>query len=212
MQPKSTLHWQKDRAGLLFEIVRARAPARNWVFVLSVRARAPASGIRKHSRWRSGSDKDQADARWRSARTKTGIFIPSEPERQRASQLNGTASNGGGGPADLWISFLVAGSAAGNSADNSITLYVDPAFSSLGTGSAPTGGSSASFSGLFNFPFEQVTLENRSGVTSDTMRFDEIRIASSWPLVSPVPEPSVLLLTCCGPTVAVARRRRRQDR
>jgi hypothetical protein len=183
--------------------------------------------------------------------------------------LRSLVSNRGGGPSDLWISFLMAGSAAGNqglslyfggsfgsenlwlgtpggntygfrvgpaaaadstthtvstgvvaggtthfvaahlvlsgptTADNSVTMYVDPDFSSLGTGSAPTGGSSVSFSGLNSFPFEQVTLENRSGVAADTVRFDEIRIASTWAAASPVPEPSTLLLAGSGLIAAV---------
>jgi hypothetical protein len=187
--------------------------------------------------------------------------------------LRSLVSNRGGGPSDLWISFLMAGSAAGNqglslyfggsfgsenlwlgtpggntygfrvgpaaaadntphtvstgvaadggthflaahlvlsgptTADNSVTLYVDPDFSSLGTGSAPTGGSTVSFAGLFSFPFEQVTLENRSGVTADTVRFDEIRIGSTWALVSPVPEPSTLFLVGGGLAAFGIRRR-----
>ncbi len=90
-----------------------------------------------------------------------------------------------------------------------MTLYVDPDFASLGTGTAPTGGSGVSFSGLFSFPFEQVTLENRSGVSNDTVRFDEIRIGSTWADVSPVPEPSALLLAGGGLAAAVGVRRRR---
>jgi hypothetical protein len=185
--------------------------------------------------------------------------------------LRSLVSNRGGGPADLWISFLMAGTVAGNqgmslyfggsagnenlwlgtpggsnygfrvgpaaaadgtthtvstsvvatgathflaahlvlngatSPDNSVTLYVDPDFASLG-GSAPTGGSSVSFAGLFNFPFEQVTLENRSGVASDTVHFDEIRIGSTWAIVSPVPEPSTLFLLGGGLALALVRR------
>ncbi len=189
--------------------------------------------------------------------------------------LRSLVSSRGGAPADMWLSFLMAGTAAGNqglslyfggsfgnenlwlgtpggstygfrvgpaaaadstthtvstavaatgathflaahlvlsgptTADNSVTLYVDPDFASLGTGTAPTGGSSVSFSGLFSFPFEQVTLENRSGVSNDTVRFDEIRIGSTWADVSPVPEPSALLLAGGGLAAAVGVRRRR---
>jgi hypothetical protein len=186
--------------------------------------------------------------------------------------LRSLVSNRGGAPADMWISFLMAGTAAGNqglslyfggsfgnenlwlgtpggsaygfrvgpaaaadgtthtltttvaadgathflaahlvlngatTAGNSITLYVDPDFSSLGTGSAPTGGSSVSFSNVNNFPFEQVTIENRSGVSADTVRFDEIRIGSTWASVSPVPEPSAVLLTGAALVAGVAGR------
>ncbi|HEY1380717.1 MAG TPA: PEP-CTERM sorting domain-containing protein [Gemmataceae bacterium] len=192
------------------------------------------------------------------------------------ASLRSLVSNRGGGPPDLWVSFLMAGTAAGNqglslyfggaggsenlwlgtpggtaygfrvgpaaaadstthtvstgvladgathfvaahlvlsgptTADNSVTLYVDPDFASLGTGTAPTGGSSVGFSGLNSFPFEQLTLENRSGVASDTVRFDEIRIGSTWALVSPVPEPSTLLLVGGGfAAVGIYRRARR---
>jgi hypothetical protein len=189
--------------------------------------------------------------------------------------LRSLVSSRGGAPADLWISFLMAGTPAGNqglslyfsgsfgnenlwlgtpggidyslrvgpaaaadstahtvstavaadgaahflaahlilngatSANNSVTLYVDPDFGSLGNGSAPTGGSTVNFSGLFNFPFEQLTLENRSGVAADTVRFDEIRIGSTWAQVSPVPEPSTLLLAGGGLVAAFLARKRR---
>lgn len=91
---------------------------------------------------------------------------------------------------------------------NSTELYVNPDMSSLGTGSASTGGSLASFGSSLPFTFDAVSLFN--GATGFTaVGFDEIRIGASWGDVSPVPEPAARVLLA-GPVswAWVARHRR----
>jgi hypothetical protein len=91
---------------------------------------------------------------------------------------------------------------------STVTLYVDPDVASLGTGSAPTGGSIVTYSTANPFPFESVAIGN-AGPVGTIISFDEFRLGSSWADVSPVavPEPSTLLLAGGG-LAAVARRRR----
>jgi hypothetical protein len=92
---------------------------------------------------------------------------------------------------------------------NAVTMYVDPDFTSLGTGSTPTGGSTVNFNTAVNFSFNQVVLGNFSGTRSESY-FDEIRIGNSWASVSPVPVPEPTGFVACGAAVVilfVARRR-----
>lgn len=83
-------------------------------------------------------------------------------------------------------------------ANDLYTIWVDPEFSSLGTGSAPTG---ALFSGSDtrgDFDFDTIRLGDFNTV-STASTFDEIRIGTTWQDVSPVvPEPSAMLLTALG--------------
>ncbi|MFO0850410.1 MAG: PEP-CTERM sorting domain-containing protein [Gemmataceae bacterium] len=95
-------------------------------------------------------------------------------------------------------------------ATNTVTLYLDPDVSSLGTGAAPTGGSTATFSAATNFDFNQIVLGNFSG-TSSAAQFDEIRIGGSWADVSPVPEPTGLLAVGAAVAAVAGRRRRRRS-
>lgn len=91
---------------------------------------------------------------------------------------------------------------------NVVTMYLDPDVSSLGTGAAPTGGSTATFSAATDFGFNQIVLGNFAG-TSSVAQFDEIRLGPTWADVSPVPEPAGLLLVGAAVAVAAGRRRRR---
>jgi hypothetical protein len=92
---------------------------------------------------------------------------------------------------------------------SSVTLYVDPDFSSLGT-AAPTGGSTVSYTTANPFPFESLALGN-AGPVGTTVGFDEFRMGPAWADVSPVavPEPSTLVLAGCGLAAAFGLRRRR---
>jgi hypothetical protein len=91
---------------------------------------------------------------------------------------------------------------------SSVTMYVDPDFSSLGTGAAPTGGSTVSFSTGNPFPFESIALGN-AGPVGTTVGFDEFRMGATWVDVSPVPEPSTGLLVGVAFAGLIARRWRR---
>ena len=95
-------------------------------------------------------------------------------------------------------------------ATNSISLTVDPNVASLGTGSAPTGGSTVTFGAATNFAFEQFLIGNVSGVTgaAGTFNLDEIRLGPTWQSVSPVPEPSAWLLCAAGIGFSLRRLRR----
>jgi hypothetical protein len=94
-----------------------------------------------------------------------------------------------------------------NNGPSTATLYVDPDISSLGTGAAPTGGSTVSFTGGLAFPFESLALGN-AGPVGSTVSFDEFRMGTTWASVSPVPEPSTLFLAGAGLTALLVRRRR----
>jgi hypothetical protein len=87
-------------------------------------------------------------------------------------------------------------------------MYLDPDVASLGTGTAPTGGLTTTYSTALNFDFNQIVLGNFSQVSSVAF-FDEIRIGTTWAAVSPVPEPAGLLLAGAAGLAAVRRVRRR---
>jgi hypothetical protein len=76
---------------------------------------------------------------------------------------------------------------------STITMYVDPDFSSLGTGSAPTGGSTVSYTTANPFPFDSLFF-GTSDPGNMVVSLDEYRMGASWVSVSPVPEPSAVLL------------------
>jgi hypothetical protein len=91
---------------------------------------------------------------------------------------------------------------------STVTMYVDPDFISLGTGTAPTGGSTVSVTSGNPFPFESIALGN-AGPVGTNVGFDEFRMGARWIDVSPVPEPSSLVLAAGALAVAAVRRRRR---
>jgi hypothetical protein len=93
------------------------------------------------------------------------------------------------------------------SVPSTATLFVDPDVSSFGNGTAPTGGSTVSFTGGFSFPFESLALGN-AGPVGTTVSFDEFRMGTTWASVSPVPEPSALLLAGSGFAAFLVRQRR----
>ncbi|HEY1380718.1 MAG TPA: PEP-CTERM sorting domain-containing protein [Gemmataceae bacterium] len=101
---------------------------------------------------------------------------------------------------------------AGNT--NTIALIIDPDFSSLGTGMAPTGGSTVTFTTATDFALDYFLIGNFGGVSGAAGAFDldEIRLGTTWASVSPVPEPSTLLLAGGGLAVAVCVRRRSKVR
>ena len=86
------------------------------------------------------------------------------------------------------------------------TIYVDPAFSSLGNGAAPTGGVTGSGTQA-DFTWDRIRLGDFNGSNTAT-RFDEFRMGNTWADVSPVPEPSTFGLLALM-TVGMAARRRR---
>jgi hypothetical protein len=123
---------------------------------------------------------------------------------QQTAQVGPTvAANGLPHFVALHLSFTTAG-------NSTITMYVDPDFSSLGTGAAPTGGSTVSFSNGNPFPFESIALGN-AGPVGTNIGFDEFRMGTTWASVSPVPEPSSLILAGCGLFGLAARRWRRSS-
>ena len=92
-------------------------------------------------------------------------------------------------------------------ADAVHTLYVDPEFSSLGNGTAPTGGITGT-ANLADFTWDRIRLGDFNDTATDS-RFDEFRMGTTWADVSPIPEPStagLLGLTTVG--IAALRRRR----
>jgi len=78
---------------------------------------------------------------------------------------------------------------------STFTLYFDPDFSSLGNGSAPTGGASATLTTTNVMDFDRI----RISTAGTTVLFDEFRMGDTWADVSPttsaVPEPSSLVLS-----------------
>jgi hypothetical protein len=87
------------------------------------------------------------------------------------------------------------------------TLYVNPDFSSLGNGTAPTGGVTGSAT-RGDFTWDRIRLGDFNG-DNTASRFDEFRMGDTWADVSPVPEPSTMgLLALATVGVAAIRRRR----
>jgi len=81
------------------------------------------------------------------------------------------------------------------SGTSTFTLYFDPDFSSLGNGSAPTGGASVTLTTANPMDFDRI----RISTIGTTVMFDEFRMGATWADVSPttaaVPEPSSLVLS-----------------
>ena len=91
------------------------------------------------------------------------------------------------------------------------TLYIDPALSSLGTGVAPTGSlfDNSASPDTTRAPYAFDTIRLGAFNAAGTVRFDEIRIGTTWADVSPGPEPSAAALLLTGAVGLLARRRRR---
>lgn len=88
--------------------------------------------------------------------------------------------------------------------DATVNLWLDPDQSSLGSGSAPTGGIARSGT-VAPYSFDRVRLGKFGG--GSTNEVDEFRLGTTWADVSPVPEPSTVGLLAIG-VLALARRRR----
>ncbi len=99
---------------------------------------------------------------------------------------------------------------APNTADGTITLWVNPDFSALGTGSTPTGGHQISVSGIsddaMNFNAVGFYGDPQPGTSPST--FDELRLGATWIDVSPtVPEPATITLAAASSLLCLRRRR-----
>jgi hypothetical protein len=91
------------------------------------------------------------------------------------------------------------------------TLYIDPAVSSLGVGAAPAGSlyTNAATPDTTRVPYAFDTVRLGAFNSAGTVRFDELRIGTTWADVSPVPEPSAAVGLLLGTGGMLARRRRR---
>jgi len=91
------------------------------------------------------------------------------------------------------------------------TLYIDPATSSLGTGTAPTGSlfDNSASPNTTRLPYSFDTVRLGAFNSAGTVRFDELRIGTSWVDVSPVPEPTAAAGVLLAAGGLLARRRRR---
>lgn len=83
------------------------------------------------------------------------------------------------------------------------SLYIDPPTSSLGVGFAPTAGSlytNLASPDTTRAPYAFDTIRLGAFNAAGTVRFDELRIGTTWAEVSPVPEPSggVLVMLAVG--------------
>lgn len=90
------------------------------------------------------------------------------------------------------------------------TLYIDPAVSSLGTGTTPTGSlyTNAATPDTTRAPYVFDTVRLGAFNSAGTVRFDEFRIGTTWADVSPTPEPSTAAALLLGAGGLLARRRR----
>lgn len=91
------------------------------------------------------------------------------------------------------------------------TLYIDPPTSSLGVGSAPTAGSlftNSASPDTTRIPYGFDTIRLGAFNSAGTVRFDELRIGTTWIDVSPVPEPSAAALLLLAASGLLARRSR----
>lgn len=94
------------------------------------------------------------------------------------------------------------------------TLYIDPAISSLGTGSAPTGSlhSNAASPDTTRAAYAYDTVRLGTFNSTGTVRFDEFRVGTTWADVSPVPEPTTAGAAAVVAAGLLARRQRRTGR
>jgi hypothetical protein len=92
----------------------------------------------------------------------------------------------------------------------SYTFWLDPDVASLGTGTAPTGGSSFTVtSGTQAFTFNRIRLAEVDTNSNAPVQIDEFRLGTTWADVSPVPEPGTAGVIAAAAGLCLARRRRR---
>lgn len=91
------------------------------------------------------------------------------------------------------------------------TLYIDPPASSLGVGSAPAAGSlytNSATPDTTRAPYTFDTVRLGAFNSAGTVRFDELRVGTTWADVSPTPEPASAGLLAVAAAGLLARRRR----
>jgi hypothetical protein len=109
--------------------------------------------------------------------------------------------------------FYVMHMQTGATGNITTSLYIDPPTSSLGVGSAPAAGSlfdNSANPDTTRAPYAFDTVRLGAFNSAGTVRFDELRLGTTWADVSPAPEPGMVggLIFAAGVSICGRRRRR----